>query len=892
MERMRRIPGKSRRGFLLFVVIAVLMAIAIMAMSLSSFKSGAVELLGKTMDQNRLATLAQSANNEVVGMVKTQVNHLGTEPHNCFRKYFQPGGVAGAYAPLDQGSLPKTEIIYDGIEPPGTKALADAFTGLGIQLKSRAVLTVFAQRNLRGFPAYVGYLEVTSRAYYGGKYNNSVEVKERRDVKLIDVRDTFDKYALFVKNYSPDYNNPNRRLVVEGISPQIWTTEQYSRVYLGSRYYPESVEFPNQTASGAIYLDLNMKDYAPVVSRLCGTAGVPGPIPAGGRLYDPGMTPAAVNFNWINASSKPTTVNELPMMFIAQNQAFSGIFSANGYSDADFFKTHEIMKQYEYIVHSAACAAMGETNVPPAELNGKDPFRGQALINKVTAARAALGEGNTNSVVYLILKDFDDGTPGAELDNYSGCAGFRAVLKSHIDNWPYCFGYTDADSLWNYENKEKTSIPLPLWRLDSIPALKLPDGSPEGLVNRYCGLASSTDTSGADLSLWVHENAYAETSAGANKPYNLEKMFVGRMASFFGAAGNTPVFFEGKVFLRLFKVAFFEEFNINLPLYGGNFPIAPPCIPLKYECEGAKKITFLNRKIPNNLRQGQVGKILPNDDPEDYLMSRAVCSLPANLLLDVPVSVRDPDTGIAPTYKKDYDPLTSPVFPNPQQIPGPSGTKVGDRFYPPIDYTTYTHNFKTPQEFLTERVKEENGENVLQMDGRIYIAQGDLDLFKGVNGRPVKKFRGRGFLFLSKGNMTLTSLRKAGSGNGTDPDDSLRVYLQDGDFIIGGSDSPTHIDASLIALTFFTGTTRDPKELTNQGQLLMRGKSVTINGNLIVDYLALEFAGDGLPMGGTLTIIHDPEIFEPCNGEDNPYRFSIGQVRTLYSMNSGDPTLN
>ncbi|HNV71970.1 MAG TPA: hypothetical protein PKO06_19855 [Candidatus Ozemobacteraceae bacterium] len=341
--------------------------------------------------------------------------------------------------------------------------------------------------------------------------------------------------------------------------------------------------------------------------------------------------------------------------------------------------------------------------------------------------------------------------------------------------------------------------------------------------------------------------------------------------------------------MRLFKVAFFEEFTKNLTLFNWTFMISPPSIPLIYRREERKPFTFLNRQISGNLRQGQVGRILQSDDPENYLMSRAVCGIPANRLLDQPVAVRDPDGGAAPNFLTQYNPLSEGPFPDPQQIPGPKGKRAGERFFPHIDYSTFSHNYKTPQEFLNERVTLENGEPVLYIDGRMYIAEGDLDLVAGWHGRPVKKYKGRGFLFLSKGNVTLTSFRKGGSPSS---DDSLRIFLQDGDFIVGGSDAPTNIEASLIAVTYLYDAAKDPKELTNQGQLLMRGKSVVVTGNLVVDYLALELGNDGLPMNGTLTIVHDPEIFEPANGEDNPYRFSIGEVRTFYSMNSGDPTLN
>lgn len=85
---------RRRRGFILYVVLTVLFALAILAFALNSFKSGAVVQLSRNIDQNRLALLAQSANAEVVARLRTQANMADSDIAKTFRKIFE------LYAPL------------------------------------------------------------------------------------------------------------------------------------------------------------------------------------------------------------------------------------------------------------------------------------------------------------------------------------------------------------------------------------------------------------------------------------------------------------------------------------------------------------------------------------------------------------------------------------------------------------------------------------------------------------------------------------------------------------------------------------------------------------------------------------------------------------------------
>ena len=123
--------------------------------------------------------------------------------------------------------------------------------------------------------------------------------------------------------------------------------------------------------------------------------------------------------------------------------------------------------------------------------------------------------------------------------------------------------------------------------------------------------------------------------------------------------------------------------------------------------------------------------------------------------------------------------------------------------------------------------------------------------------------------------------------------DLLRIYLQSGSFYLEGTLSPVEIAASLIATTF------NPPDKTKrvwQGKLIPKGKSVVIFGNLIVDYLFTEGDKDdppeySVPEGGYVKVIHDPAFFADPDSCPWVYRVSIGQVRNMYSMNAGGPTL-
>jgi len=218
----------ARHGFILYIVMAVLLALAILAFALNSFKQGTVTQLARTVDQNRLAILAQSANAELVAKIRSLVNsNPDSDIFTACRSIFNK--------PDPSAALNSDIVLESDFKPEQTLLMAQS-VGYPLRIKSRAVLRVYRRAEYSSVSAFNGYLDVFSQAYREGAEENIIEAHQRHDVRLLDVRHSLDKYALFVKNYSPDYNNTSRRIIVQGVNP---VGPNISRVYLGNENYPE-----------------------------------------------------------------------------------------------------------------------------------------------------------------------------------------------------------------------------------------------------------------------------------------------------------------------------------------------------------------------------------------------------------------------------------------------------------------------------------------------------------------------------------------------------------------------------------------------------------------------------------------------------------------------------
>lgn len=392
----------NRNGFILYIVMAVLLALAIMAFALNSFKSGTVTQLARNVDQNRLALLAQSANAEVVAMIRSQVNiDQGSQIFSRFRAIFPDSGVPTA-------ALNSDIILFSNFEPQQTLQIAKT-AGYPLKIKSKAVLRVYRRSEYNSVSAYNGYVDIYSQAYRDGVEENIIEVHERRDVRLVDLRHHLDKYALFVKNYSPDYNNTVRRIVVQGITP---AGAHISRVFLGNDNYPDCRDTRKD-----LWLDVCFDEHKDA--------------PGFGQI-----------FNFSGLKKFPNGSGSVSLFSFAETQ-FSTLA---GITISQFYKVKATMRVYENFVNEAANGCFGKV----------EPYQvGDKLKDKCVSA---MKNSNSNAASYQICDDFKSNASGFD---YSKCSGFQKILKTCIAEWKYHHGYLDAAGVWNVDNVERPNLPNP-----------------------------------------------------------------------------------------------------------------------------------------------------------------------------------------------------------------------------------------------------------------------------------------------------------------------------------------------------------------------------------------------------------------------------------------------
>lgn len=535
----------DRRGFILYIVITVLLGLAIMAFALNTFKTGAVTQLSRNVDQNRLALLAQSANSEVIAMLKSQVNlNPSSQTFAKFRSVFP---TAGSPPP----ALPVTVDLISNFEPQKTVQLAKV--GYNLKIRSSAVLTVFRRSSLNSMSAYNGYIDVISKAWREGAGEITMEAHERRDVRLIDLRHTLDKYALFVKNYSNDYNNTSRRLIVDGIKNV--GTHDISRIFIGTDNYPTCVD-PRKDLWFDIYYD-DHKD-------LQGFAQIFG----GNNLKEFPL-----------AAETPADYPKFNRLFFESNKPFT---SLGGVSVGMFVMNKQVTNEYERVINFAADACMTAAGV------ATEPYRVAAAL-KTKCQKAIQKLGNPNAYAQMMCQDFVDKAAGG---NYANCEEFKKLLVTCQQNWTYRWGYTDAASLWKVDTPGRAPQ-------DST----MPD--------RYAGLSNISMGSG---NYGPYMSEYREVSGGAQ--YNPERWHVGVMQQFYGSDNDTPVLIEGKAYMRFFKLAYLDEFTATVPFFNPA-PVNIRVITSKYlrkDKTGSFLTTPLTAELASNLYSDKLMKSRAIDD--------------------------------------------------------------------------------------------------------------------------------------------------------------------------------------------------------------------------------------------------------------------------------------
>ncbi|MBI3038109.1 hypothetical protein HYY75_03515, partial [bacterium] len=742
----------SSKGFILFIVITVLIMIGIMALSFAFQKSGEIEQLSKNIDQNRLMVFSQSANNEMFAYFKRFANVNGAlsgqkDPKLLFKQALANGYPQNPIAMLNPAPY----------SPPITREIAKTLPSYKIQVSSKANLVITGEFGAPRKRSLTGYLEVISHSQ--DDFKNKIEIVERRDVKLVDLEDFFDKYVLYVKNFCYDYNNPKRRLVIIG-RPINDANTSFSRVYLGNRYYPNCKEKELFVAAGKADL---LPLFFDLVFEGGGTSD-PSIINLPNFLFGGDKTFKDFELTTLT-TSKPNEIQEIlatkeKMKNLGKQQIFKKNFSVKFDSEykSSFMKTYiennpAVKKQYMLVVKSAQ----------------------EVVSNNQAKSTMALD----NSAANEILNDYAKRSG----DNYSACQIFQGIVTTFIKNWFYRYGYTDASHIWDDDKN-----------------LKQFAGTSE--ISIFSGI-----TSYAKIVDYNPERFGVGKMAFLFGPQNDRPVFVEGMAfsrffkiSFFDDFLTTLDLLNNKI---------------------DNFYVSP--VPLSFISPFPPTVSFFNDpkieidpmgKTNSQERLQPVGRLNPAIDSlrmENSLMSRPIDHIPLNRLLNknsvgiqkLFFELKDKN-GVNTTFyyspfedKLSTSPLATSAVVYPMQKaylendPLVSGDKFikGSDFFPLIDYETFSHNYKTAETLTAEQVVGE----VLYVDGKMYVEKGKLDLTK------VKKFTGNGMIYLANGNCYLGSLEKV---NDTD---SLRIFLSGGSFKVESPKPDVFIQASLIALNFSSG---------------------------------------------------------------------------------------
>lgn len=582
---------QRRNGFILYIVLAVLLALALLAFALNSFKSGAVVQLSRNIDQNRLVIFARSANAEVLALLRTQANihdgHIG----KAFRKIFEENDTNGADTLFNH-------LILNDYEPPLTSKLADD-EGFPLTIKSRVILNVHRRSSFNSVRAYNAYIDIFSQAVKSGSGEKIMaEVQERRDIRINDFRHYLDKYVLFVKNYSPDLNNPHRRIIIEGIDN---VGSHISRVHLGNNCYPDAVDKDKH-----LWLDVNYDDHK--------------------------------NLDGFKEIFKVSSLQQFSsaaerVLFSAHSIPFVDL---KGITEDQFYHVTSVKNVYEGLVNDASNAANGITTKPDKNLVGAQLFNHcKTGMSKL----ASKGVNASNSAAYSICMDFVDNVKNNYTD-YSSCSGFLQIFNNCKINWQYRYGYLDAASVWKIFETERPNIPNPQNWVNALSYRGLSEISPE-FANRG-----------------PYFHAYLTQISG--KVYNPEKFRVGKMLALFGEDNKTPTLVEGPAYLRFFKIAFLDEFTdtieIGAKADGSGDMLSKEINPAPISMPAARldeAKSFLNTKLTNNLSPSTYYA-------DQYMMSTSIDQLSVNALTGTSISYYDgngnsksinPITTAAPTFE-------------------------------------------------------------------------------------------------------------------------------------------------------------------------------------------------------------------------------------------------
>ncbi|PKL45065.1 MAG: hypothetical protein CVV41_02960 [Candidatus Riflebacteria bacterium HGW-Riflebacteria-1] len=211
-----------QKGFVLYVVCALLLATFILVIGFEQFRSGSATQLAKTIEQEKMISLAQVGVNEILADIKSKINNrkepvVGSAIYEYWKSRITPSQINYAAKDLSiANSIAASVIGKTAVVTGSVRIVVDESIGTPQ-------------------PSYIGYVEIESRISASGLHN-SVKVLERRELKIVDLSDSFlDKYALYVKSFCRSLNVEDKKLSVKGV---LKGDKSHSLVYLGRRNAP------------------------------------------------------------------------------------------------------------------------------------------------------------------------------------------------------------------------------------------------------------------------------------------------------------------------------------------------------------------------------------------------------------------------------------------------------------------------------------------------------------------------------------------------------------------------------------------------------------------------------------------------------------------------------
>ena len=637
-----------------------------------------------------MVLLAQAGVDEILADIKNKINSKDTEVGVYFYDCYKNGGQNYS-----------KEIKYNIASLNISNDLAKKQFGNSATITGKAVLTIDEKLG-DPVPSYIGHVDITSTLKTTA-IKNSVEITERREIKVSDLSDPFlDFYALYVKDYNLSYNLA-KNFVVNGIKNG---DQNKSFIYLGNRNGPSCPDCKN------ILLDINFdKDKKlPFFKNNYKDTGFNSII---------GKEDSVNNFFW---TVKLSLNRFFPEKFTTEHLAL--------FQQIENIKAQ--LEEYWRIVVEAH-------------------------------NQMVLGQYGSAGLSYT-----DVGAMNIYEDAYrSGEEEFkRSFLETFRNVWKYYFGYTDYSHL-----------------------LKIMDKKPFYGLNPYF----------------------------SSLPKNCVRKIGGSMPAFFGEDRQTPVFIEGPVYLRFFKLAF-VDWAEGEAIMGMN----PKCD--YYQLEYSKDSKSLSNKSVTLDSFTNILGSHPIDDQSDK-------KIPINALF----------------FGDDEVTL------NPQE--GIDGKEIFPRMN---DSKLVTHYYIGPGDFLFDRIKNNNGKNVLDLDG-ICVITGNLDL------SGVELYRGKGTLLII-GNCLLSNLKPL---NDDLDSNYLKIYCTNGSFALSGQEAEI---TGILAAMYQS----DPYA-SNQTSLGidLDNKKLVLNGSLSVDTLPYNLSNTDL------TINHNDSILS----NDYPVRVSVGSTKCYYNIN-------